>query len=335
MARGARQEPVAAPAGDGGAPPVDIAANDPLLAYLQSASGPVDVDDAGAGLAGAGRAAGRRGQARRAAGEPGRADRRAQPRAAPVRAGVLHRRPPAAGQPGRPGRARAAGRASSCASSRPRPRTRERFEQELEVARLIQQNFLPKELPELPGWQVAALLPPGPRGRRRLLRRHPAAGRPGRLRDRRRHRQGRPGRAGDGRDPQRAARARPSGWSSPARCCERVNEHLCPDMPEKMFVTCFYGVLEPATGRFRFANAGHDVPYVKTAGRLGRAARARHAARPDAGMAYEEKEIVLRAGRLAAAALRRHRRGARPGAPDVRLPAAEGGRGRRTRAERR
>src|ERR687895_407320 len=29
--------------------------------------------------------------------------------------------------------------------------TRQRFEQELEVARLIQQNFLPKDLPELPG----------------------------------------------------------------------------------------------------------------------------------------------------------------------------------------
>src|SRR3712207_7333892 len=34
--------------------------------------------------------------------------------------------------------------------------TRQRFEQELEVARLIQQNFLPQELPDLPGWQVAA-----------------------------------------------------------------------------------------------------------------------------------------------------------------------------------
>src|SRR5918999_461681 len=33
--------------------------------------------------------------------------------------------------------------------------TRQRFEQELEVARLIQQNFLPKQLPELPGWHVA------------------------------------------------------------------------------------------------------------------------------------------------------------------------------------
>ncbi|MDQ6751081.1 MAG: GAF domain-containing protein, partial [Actinomycetota bacterium] len=38
--------------------------------------------------------------------------------------------------------------------------TRQRFEQELEVARLIQQNFLPKELPELAGWHVAAYYRP-------------------------------------------------------------------------------------------------------------------------------------------------------------------------------
>ena len=39
-------------------------------------------------------------------------------------------------------------------------RARERIEQELEVARLIQQNFLPTELPDLPGWQVAAYYRP-------------------------------------------------------------------------------------------------------------------------------------------------------------------------------
>src|SRR5688500_369965 len=33
---------------------------------------------------------------------------------------------------------------------------RQRIEQELHVARLIQQQFLPKELPDLPGWHVAA-----------------------------------------------------------------------------------------------------------------------------------------------------------------------------------
>src|SRR6266542_242852 len=39
-------------------------------------------------------------------------------------------------------------------------RQRERIEQELRVARLIQQRFLPRQLPELPGWQVAALYRP-------------------------------------------------------------------------------------------------------------------------------------------------------------------------------
>ena len=39
-------------------------------------------------------------------------------------------------------------------------RARERLEQELEVARLIQQNFLPKQLPELAGWRVAAYYRP-------------------------------------------------------------------------------------------------------------------------------------------------------------------------------
>jgi len=38
--------------------------------------------------------------------------------------------------------------------------TRQRFEQELEVARLIQQNFLPKQLPDLADWQVAAYYRP-------------------------------------------------------------------------------------------------------------------------------------------------------------------------------
>ena len=37
---------------------------------------------------------------------------------------------------------------------------RERLEQELRVARVIQQTLLPKELPDLPGWQVAAYWQP-------------------------------------------------------------------------------------------------------------------------------------------------------------------------------
>jgi serine phosphatase RsbU (regulator of sigma subunit) len=45
---------------------------------------------------------------------------------------------------------------------------------------------------------------------------------------------------------------------------ERVNEVLVLNTPEKMFVTCLYIVLDPATGRLRFANAGHNLPYMST-----------------------------------------------------------------------
>ncbi len=77
---------------------------------------------------------------------------------------------------------------------------------------------------------------------------------------------------------------------------ERVNEHLCPDMPEKMFVTCLYGVLDPVSGLLRFANAGHDLPYVKTAdGVVELRARGMPLGLMP-GMAYEEKEIVLEPG---------------------------------------
>jgi anti-sigma regulatory factor (Ser/Thr protein kinase) len=75
-----------------------------------------------------------------------------------------------------------------------------------------------------------------------------------------------------------------------------VNEHLCPDMPEKMFVTCLYGVLDPATGLLRFANAGHDLPYVKTANGV---VELRARGMPLGlmpGMSYEEKEAVLQPG---------------------------------------
>jgi anti-sigma regulatory factor (Ser/Thr protein kinase) len=82
----------------------------------------------------------------------------------------------------------------------------------------------------------------------------------------------------------------------PGAVLERVNEHLCPDMPEKMFVTCLYGVLDPASGLLRFANAGHDLPYVKTAeGVVELRARGMPLGLMP-GMTYEEKEAVLQPG---------------------------------------
>jgi anti-sigma regulatory factor (Ser/Thr protein kinase) len=82
----------------------------------------------------------------------------------------------------------------------------------------------------------------------------------------------------------------------PGAVLEHVNDHLCPDMPEKMFVTCLYALLDPRSGVFRFANAGHDLPYVKTAnGVVSLRARGMPLGLMP-GMAYEEKQAVLAPG---------------------------------------
>jgi serine phosphatase RsbU (regulator of sigma subunit)/anti-sigma regulatory factor (Ser/Thr protein kinase) len=173
--------------------------------------------------------------------------------------------------------------------------TRQRFEQELEVARLIQQNFLPKELPELPGWQVAAYYQPAREVGGDFYDVIPLPdGRVGFV-------------VGDVTDKgvpaalvmsatRSVLRASAQRLIEPGKVLERVNEHLCPDMPEKMFVTCLYGVLDPASGLLRFANAGHDVPYVKTADGVEELRARGMPLGLMPGMKYEEKEAVLAPG---------------------------------------
>jgi serine phosphatase RsbU (regulator of sigma subunit) len=66
-----------------------------------------------------------------------------------------------------------------------------------------------------------------------------------------------------------------------------------------MFVTCFYAILEPESGSLRYANAGHDLPYLH---RNGDAEELRARGMPLGimpGMSYEEKEITLQAGEAA------------------------------------
>jgi serine phosphatase RsbU (regulator of sigma subunit) len=67
-----------------------------------------------------------------------------------------------------------------------------------------------------------------------------------------------------------------------------------------MFVTCFYGVLDPKSSSLRYANAGHDLPYLRRRGGDAEELRARGmplGLMP--GMGYEEKEKVLDAGEAA------------------------------------
>ncbi len=140
---------------------------------------------------------------------------------------------------------------------------RERYEQELKVAQLIQQQFLPRELPNLPEWQIAAYYGPA-----RVVG--------GDFYDFIDLGEGRIGVVvGDVTDKGVPAalvmarthsilRAEAPRLIEPGKVLARANELLAPEMPARMFVTCLYGVLEPETGRFVFANAGHNLPYVRT-----------------------------------------------------------------------
>lgn len=286
--------------------PVEIGPNDPLLAYLQSASGAVDIEELdkyfpelGGNLVSmqspalsAMKAAGvklavplvSQGELigvlnlgpRRSEQDYSSDDRKLLDNLAAQAAPALR-----VGQLVREQQAEAA--------------TRQRFEQELEVAKLIQQNFLPKQLPELDDWQVAAYYRPARQVGGDFYDVIPLS-------------QGRLGFViGDVTDKgvpaalvmaatRSVLRASAQRIINPGEVLQRVNEHLCPDMPEKMFVTCLYGVLDPITGHFRFANAGHDLPYVKTAeGSVELRARGMPLGLMT-GMAYEEKEMVFAPG---------------------------------------
>lgn len=144
---------------------------------------------------------------------------------------------------------------------------RERIEQELRVAQLIQQTLLPQALPELPGWQVATVYRPARviggdfydfimlnDGRLGIIiadvtsKGVPAALVMATTRS--------------------VLRTAAMLLDSPGRTLIRANELLCPDMPPNMFVTCLYAILDPATGRLSYANAGHPLPLRRRVGGL-------------------------------------------------------------------
>src|SRR5215211_480886 len=289
-------EPVAAPPERVEAPPVEIAPNDPLIAYFSGATGAVDIGAlqlASPALEGL-REAGIRlvvplvsqGELigllnlgpRRSEQEYSADDRKllndlAGHAAPAVRVAQLVREQEA------------------------EVRQRERIEQELRVAQLIQQQFLPQELPDLPGWQVGAYYGPArevggdfydfiklPDGQVGIV-------------------------VGDVTDKGVPAalvmatthsilRAEAPRLVAPSEVLTRANELLVDEMPAHMFVTCLYAVLDPGTGRLRYANAGHNVPYVRTDGGV---TELRATGMPLGllpGMEYEEKEATLAPGEV-------------------------------------
>lgn len=136
---------------------------------------------------------------------------------------------------------------------------RERLETEVQLARQIQQTFIPSTLPAHPRWEIAA--------RWRTARQvggdfYDVFELPG-------------GRLGlfiadiaDKGVPaalfmaltRTLVRAAVSETESPAGALRRVNDLLIPDTEQGMFVTAVYALLDPETGELTYANAGHNPP---------------------------------------------------------------------------
>jgi predicted ester cyclase len=178
-------------------------------------------------------------------------------------------------------------------------RERERVEQDLRVARSMQQASLPKEVPTLEGWQITPHYQPAREvggdfydffelecGRLGLIvgdatgKGVPAALVMSSARS--------------------MLRAVAQASNSPGDVLMKVNNPLVTDIPPNMFVTCFYAILDPKSGSLSYANAGHDLPYLHRRG--GNYEELRASGMPLGlmpGMRYEEKEIIMEAGEAA------------------------------------
>src|SRR5215211_3432686 len=173
---------------------------------------------------------------------------------------------------------------------------RERIEHELKVARSIQQASLPEKVPDLEGWQITPFY-------------QPAREVGGGFYDFFELEDGQLGLVvGDATgkgvpaalvmaSARSMLRAVAQGTEhSPGGVLGRVNDALATDIPPNMFITCFYAILDPKSGTLRYANAGHDLPYLWNGGDCEELRARGMPLGLMPGMGYEEKEMVLDTG---------------------------------------
>lgn len=140
---------------------------------------------------------------------------------------------------------------------------RERIDQELRVARVIQQTLLPTDLPDLAPWQVDAFYRPAREVGGDFYDVIPLAN----------------GRVvlveGDVTDKgvpaalvmatcRAALRAAVERSDDPGEVLRLTNDALVGAIPATMFVTCFCAVFDRAGSALSFANAGHPLPILVT-----------------------------------------------------------------------
>ena len=134
--------------------------------------------------------------------------------------------------------------------------------QELDLAGQVQNTFFPQELPDIPGWQLSINLQPARETSGDFFDVIPLPG----------------GFYGilmaDVVDKGVAAALYMAlSWSlirtyandfplEPEKVLTSVNQRILKDTNANQFVTVFYGVLDPGTGRMLFSNAGHSPPLV-------------------------------------------------------------------------